>query len=80
MLGAVAATEAVDPVFLAKDLRDVAGDRINDGLDAGLVQAIAECPFGDGMGIKERVGTDLGLLALDVFFDGIRITRHVPLL
>lgn len=71
---------AIDAVFLAEHLRDVTGDCVDDSGQVRLVQAVAVGPLGDCVRIEQRIRTDLGLVALNVFFDGIGITRHLDLL
>ena len=71
MLGPIATPEAIDPVLFAKDLGDVGGDRIDDGLDARLVQPVGVGPFRDRMRIQQSIGTDFLLVALHVILDSI---------
>lgn len=46
------------------------------GGQVGLVQAIAVGPLGHRMRIEQSIRADLGLVALDVLFDGIGISGH----
>ena len=63
----------IDAVFLAKNLRNVRRDGIDDRLDAGLVQTIAIGPFSDGVRIEQPIEADFSLIALDVIFDCVGI-------
>lgn len=72
VFGAIASAVTIHAVFFAERLRNVAGDRVDDRGQVGLVQAVAVRPLGDGVRIEQPVGADLRLVALDVLFDCIR--------
>lgn len=69
MLGPVAPAEAIRAVLLAKDLRDVPGDEVDDCLHVGLVEPVAVRPAREIVRIDEPVVANLAAVTLDARLD-----------